>query len=72
MAAFASSGIPPSFRRQNNRVVYTVCAVVAGGFLLHRWYSTPFAEKDALPFPYSERRDIQTGAMEPVKDVKKS
>ncbi|RAL08837.1 uncharacterized protein BO97DRAFT_408091 [Aspergillus homomorphus CBS 101889] len=41
---------------RNNRTIYTVCAVIAGGLLLHRYYYGSSAEKDALPFPYSSEQ----------------
>ncbi|KAL4897084.1 hypothetical protein BDV59DRAFT_169757 [Aspergillus ambiguus] len=68
MAAFALGGNSPIFRGgRNNQGIYAVFAVLAGGLILHRWYSSSFPEKDALPFPYSTRSDKGSDAQKTVK-----
>ncbi|RAH46190.1 uncharacterized protein BO95DRAFT_442317 [Aspergillus brunneoviolaceus CBS 621.78] len=58
MAAFAAGGMPPVLRGgRNNRTIYTVCAVIAGGLMLHRYYTSAPVEKDALPFPYGDHKE---------------
>ncbi|PYH49331.1 uncharacterized protein BP01DRAFT_352828 [Aspergillus saccharolyticus JOP 1030-1] len=42
---------------RNNRGIYTICALIAGGLIIHRYYSSSPADKDALPFPYGDHKD---------------